>query len=72
MRMIWQQKWRLEAASRIQSAIRATISRAHGSPWDLPGLLDPGPQEIRLYLERYVPSHLHFVWDMPPMYEDID
>lgn len=40
LRLIWAKHWQREhGACQIQRAVRATIARAQGDPWDLPALI---------------------------------
>ena len=39
VRMIWAMRWRADAAEMVQRAVRRTIRRAGGLPWDLPSLV---------------------------------
>ena len=41
LRMIWSIRWRADAAEVIQRAVRRSIRRADGLPWDLPSLVYP-------------------------------
>ena len=47
LRMIWSIRWRADAAEVIQRAVRRSIRRADGLPWDLPSLVYPDYSDTR-------------------------